>query len=203
LPNDRPDASVYWIIRNMGADSLRAINDAVVRRLAGAQSYQRGVDYFSHGHVESLENRGGSVHAVVRGTQDYTVTLTSDDGVLDYLCDCPVGSEGAFCKHCVAAALAWRNRAAGPAKPAGRGRAKELTLIDAGKILQAEDKDALVRMVLDWAKDDDRLRERLILYAARRSGPHTGAAAVRRAFEKAVRVAGRARVWPRGRQFGI
>jgi uncharacterized Zn finger protein len=187
-PHDRADASVYWIIRNMGADSSRAMNDAVIRRLAGAQSYQRGLDYFSHGHVESLEDRRGSVHAVVRGNQDYTVTLTADAGVLDYSCDCPVGSEGAFCKHCVAAALAWLNRAAGPAKPAGRGRAKKLTLIDAGKILHAEDKGALVRMVLDWAKDDDRLYERLIVYAARHSGPGTAAAAVRRAFEKAVRV---------------
>src|SRR5208282_98695 len=63
-----------------------------------------------------------------------------------------------------------------------------VTLADAGKILHAEDKSTLVRMVLDWAKDDDRLYERMILYAARRSGPDSGAAAVRRAFEKAVRV---------------
>ena len=166
----------------------RALNDAVIRRLAGAQSYQRGLDYFSHGHVESIEDRLGSVHAVVRGNQDYTVTLTADDGVPDYTCDCPVGIDGAFCKHCVAAALAWLDRAAGPAKPVGRGKAKEVTLADAGKILHAEDKSTLVRMVLDWAKDDDRLHERLILYAARRSGPDTGAAAVQRAFEKAVRV---------------
>ena len=61
-------------------------------------------------------------------------------------------------------------------------------LADAGKILQAEDHDKLVGMVLDWAKDDDRLRERLFLYAARRSGPDASAAAVERAFEKAVRV---------------
>jgi uncharacterized Zn finger protein len=165
----------------------RAMNDAVIRRLAGAQSYQRGVDYFSNGHVESLEERDLSVHAVVRGNQDYTVTLTADEGVLDYSCDCPAATGGAFCKHCVAVALAWlnRDRAVGPAS---RGRAKVVTLTDAGKILQAEAKDTLVRMVLDWAKDDDRLQERLILYAARRSGPDTGAAAARRAFEKAVRV---------------
>jgi hypothetical protein len=93
-----------------------------------------------------------------------------------------VGSDGAFCKHCVAAALAWLNLAAGPAKPAARGKTKELTLADAGKILHAEDKDTLVRMMLDWAKDDDRLHERLIVYAARRSGPDSGVAAVRRAF---------------------
>jgi uncharacterized Zn finger protein len=160
------------------------MNDAVIRRLGGAQSYQRGLDYFSNRHVESLEYHSGGVRAVVRGNQDYTVTLAADDGVLDYACDCPVGSDGTFCKHCVAAALAWLNRA----RSSDRGKAKEVTLADAGKILQAEDKDTLVRMVLDWAKDDDRLRERLILYAARRSGPETGAAAVRRAFEKSVRV---------------
>jgi len=156
----------------------RAMNDAVIRRLAGVQSYQRGLDYFSYGHVESLEDRDGSVHAVVRGNQDYTVALAADDGVLDYSCDCPVGTDGAFCKHCVAVALAWLNRATGPAR-SGRGKAKEVTLADAGKILQDVDKDTLVRMVLDWAKDNDRLHERLIVYAARRSGPDTGVAAVR------------------------
>lgn len=164
------------------------MNDAVIRRLAGAQSYQRGVDYFSHGHVESLEDRGDTIRAVVRGNQDYTVTLTAGDGVLDYSCDCPMGSDGAFCKHCVAAALAWLNRDAVPVKQSARRKTKELTLSDAGKSLRDEDKETLVRMVLDWAKDDDRLHERLILYAARRSGPDTGAAAVRRAFERAVRV---------------
>jgi len=169
-------------------DSLsQTMNEATIRRLAGAQSYQRGLDYFSHGHVESLEERAGSVEAVVRGSLDYTVTLAIDDGMPDYSCDCPVGSDGTFCKHCVAAALAWLNRANGAAKPSG-GKAKAVTLVDAGKILGAEEKDTVVRMVLDWAKDDARLRERLIVYAARRSGPDTGAAAIRQAFTKAVRV---------------
>lgn len=170
----------------MSSSFSRSVNDAVVRRLAGAQSYQRGLDYFSHGHVESLEATTDGVHALVRGNQDYTVALTADEGILDYSCDCPVGSDGAFCKHCVAAALAWLNRDAKPAKP--QRKAKELTLADAGKILQGEDKETLVRMMLGWAEDDDRLRKRLILYAARKSGPDAGTAAVRRAFEKAIRV---------------
>jgi len=168
--------------------SHRVMDDAVIRRLAGGQSYQRGLDYFSHGHVESLEDDGDTVRAVVRGNQDYTVTLEADDVSLEYSCDCPVGSDGAFCKHCVAAALAWLNRDAAPAQPSARRKTKELTLADAGKSLRDEDKETLVRMMLDWAKDDDRLHERLILYAARRSGPETGAAAVRRAFERSVRV---------------
>jgi uncharacterized Zn finger protein len=166
----------------------RAMTDAVVRRLGGTESYQRGLDYFSHGHVESLAEISGGVRAAVRGNQDYTVRLTADEGMLDYSCDCPVGSGGSFCKHCVAAALAWLNRAASPARPGSRRKTREVTLADVGKILQDEDKEVLVRSILDWAKDDHRLRERLILYAARRSGPETGAAAVRRSFEKAVRV---------------
>lgn len=72
--------------------------------------------------------------------------------MLDYSCDCPVGSDGAFCKHCVAAALAWLNRDAGAAKPASRHKTQEVTLADAGKILKGEDKEALVSMMLDWAR---------------------------------------------------
>jgi tetratricopeptide (TPR) repeat protein len=166
----------------------RAINDAVIRRLASGESYQKGQDYLSGGHVDALGENGGSVSAVVRGTHDYAVTLGADEGVLDYSCDCPLGSEGAFCKHCVAVALAWLNRTVGPVKPAARGKAKEMTLTGAKKILETEDKDTLIRMMFDWAKDDDRLHGRIIVYAARRSGPDSGAAAVRRKFEKAVRV---------------
>jgi uncharacterized Zn finger protein len=165
-----------------------ALNDAVIRRLAGTQFYERGLDYFSYGYVDSLEENAEGLRAVVRGNRDYTVTLTADEGVLDYSCDCPIGSDGLFCKHCVAAALAWLKRDPSAAKQPKRGKTKEFTLADAAKILKSEDPKTLVKMLLDWAKDDDRLRERLILYAARQSPTDTGVAAVRRAFEKAVRV---------------
>jgi tetratricopeptide (TPR) repeat protein len=105
-----------------------------------------------------------------------------------------VGVDGTFCKHCVAVALAWMNRQPQPLAPEHGGKAKrggirkEVTLADAGKFLNAEEKDTLIRMMLDWAKEDRGVRERLVLYAARRSGPGTSAAAVRRAFENAVRV---------------
>jgi hypothetical protein len=69
-----------------------------------------------------------------------------------------------------------------------RGNAKEVTLADVPSILQTEDKQTLVRMMLDWAQDDDRLHERLVLYAARRSGPESHTGAVLQAFENAVQV---------------
>ncbi|MGO9011917.1 MAG: SWIM zinc finger family protein [Bryobacteraceae bacterium] len=119
------------------AETLKqTITDAVLRRMAGEQSYRRGVDYFAHGHVESLDEDESGVEASVRGTQDYRVTLTLDEGVLDYDCDCPIGAEGTFCKHCVAAALAWRQQVAGESK--ARSKAKPLTLAEAAKLLERE-----------------------------------------------------------------
>lgn len=180
-----------------------ALTDAVIRRLAGEQAYRRGADYFTHGHVQSVEERGATVRSAVRGSDDYMVTLTAEDGVLNYSCDCPIGSDGEFCKHCVAAGLAWLNQANKTAKAPGRGKAKALTLDDVETILRAEGQETVIRMLLDWAKDDERLHDRLILYAARRSAPNGGADAVRRTFEKAVRVRGylsyrEAGAWARG-----
>ena len=88
----------------------RAICDADVRRIAGEQRYQKGLEQFSLGLVQSLEDRGDCVSALVRGDPDYAVTLAADHRVLDYSCDCPEGSDGVFCVHSVAAALAWLNR---------------------------------------------------------------------------------------------
>jgi len=167
-------------------DSPPLLNDDLIRDLAGARSYHRGAAYFSQGRVESLDDSRGGVRAVVNGTLDYAVMLKAAGDELDYSCDCPVGVDGAFCKHCVAAALAWINRAPEPRKT--RSKRKEPTIEDAGKFLQGEEKDALVRMILDWAKDDEKLYERLILYAGRRSGPDVAVAAASRAFQKAVRV---------------
>lgn len=187
----------------MASDLKGALNDAIIRRLAGTRSYQRGLDYYRQGQVESLDEEANGIRAVVCGTLDYTVILFADQATLDYSCDCPVGSEGAFCKHCVAAALAWLNRPPESAKSKGRGKAQEVTMADAARVLRAEDHEKLVQAVLDWAKDDDRLHERVLLYAARRSGSEAAAAVARRAFEKAVRVHNyvpyrEARSWARG-----
>lgn len=45
------------------------------------------------------------------------------------------------------------------------------TLEDVAEVLRAEDQEKLARLLLEWAKDDNRLHERLIQYAARRQWP--------------------------------
>ncbi|MBK7927663.1 MAG: hypothetical protein IPJ98_09250 [Bryobacterales bacterium] len=185
------------------SDLFVALNDAVVRRLAGERSYQRGEDYYQDGCVETLEKVADGIRAVVCGTRNYEVKLTSDEGVLDYSCECPHASEGAFCKHCVATALAWLRGGAELAGPKDRRQMPAVTLLDAEKALLAEDHGAFVRMVIDWAIQDERLQERLLQFAARRSGPEAGVDSARQSFKKAVRVHGfvpyrEANGWARG-----
>ncbi|WP_066884089.1 SWIM zinc finger family protein [Carbonactinospora thermoautotrophica] len=71
------------------------------------QYYKRGVRYFEQGRVDHLEPGGDGVYAVVTGQDAYQVRLWWEDGRLAGECDCPVGADGWFCKHCVAAGLAW------------------------------------------------------------------------------------------------
>ena len=57
-------------------------------------------------------------------------------------------------------------------------KTKAVNFADAGQHLLQENKEALVQLILDWAKDDGLLQERLIFYAARQSGPGAAAGAV-------------------------
>lgn len=77
--------------------------DEHLRALAGPKSYQRGTGYLDA--VADLRVVPGGVRAIVHGTEPYGVRLLSEDGRLTGTCDCPVGAEGAFCKHCVALGL--------------------------------------------------------------------------------------------------
>jgi len=85
--------------RQLTAQSLRA--------LAGNTIYARGEGYFQDGTVLSLSNRNGKLRATVAGTDNYRVTLWPGQNGLNYQCDCPMGEDGACCKHVVAAGLAW------------------------------------------------------------------------------------------------
>lgn len=141
------------------------LNDAALNRYAGPRSFQRGADYYRHGHVESVHPVADGCRAAVRGQRTYRVIFSLIRGALDHGCDCPRGLEGAFCKHCVAAALAWRNSA--EPLPAS----KPLTLKDAGKALTAMRSADIVKLLLEWAKEDGGLKQRLLQLAADARSP--------------------------------
>src|SRR5690348_10515287 len=92
--------------------------------MADAGSLERGADYVARGRVHGLAHDGEVVVAEVVGRRRYRVRLWVEDGELAYVCTCPVGEDGRFCKHCVAVGLTWvdtRTSAAVPGSPRNRG----------------------------------------------------------------------------------
>ena len=160
-----------------------------LRRLAGAATFARGGDYASCGKVRILVEEPDSVTAGVQGTDKYDVRLWLAGSELEYTCTCPVGRDGAFCKHCVAVAIAWLGR---HDEDAGERSVKpSTTMDDVRAYLRGLGTDALVDLVTDQAKEDERLHRRLLMEAAKKTpagGPDL--ATYRASIDHAVEIHG-------------
>jgi uncharacterized Zn finger protein len=138
-----------------------------LRRLAGARSFERGENYFDSGQVHALAEFEGTIAARVSGTRDYRVKLWAGAGDLESSCTCPVGTDGAFCKHCVAVGLAWLAQG-GATGARSRKRVKSsVSMKDVRGYLAGQRQDTLVAMLMEQAMDDERLRRGLLLKAAK------------------------------------
>ena len=147
------------------SDRLSSVlNEAVIERLASPRSFGRGAGYFQEGRVGPLRASAGCVSATVQGAEDYAVKLHAKEDSLRFSCSCPVGTDGEFCKHCVAVALSWLDDQglSGP------------TLDDARAYLQTLPPDSLVELLIEHAHEDERLARRLLLMTTR---PQQGASA--------------------------
>lgn len=135
------------------------LDRSALRALAGRRSYERGEDYFEAGCVDRFVIEGDVLLATVLGTQPYRVELRPGEQALEHSCTCPIGREGAFCKHCVAAGLAFLNAEAG-----GRsGRPAPPSLAEIRARLGELDREALASLLLEQAERDERVLERLRL----------------------------------------
>lgn len=152
------------------------LNVRHLRQLAGERSFARGTDYFHRGCVSELRHSQGKLVATVKGTSDYTVGLWADEEDLRYSCTCPLGEEDHFCKHCVAAALAWIET---------DHRHSENNL---RSFVERMEKNQLVEIVLREAEDNERLHNYLSLEAARQKPAGVDLAAYRRLIKKAIRI---------------
>jgi uncharacterized Zn finger protein len=184
--------------QSMPSDMAEAnrLNDVLtrnaLRQLAGARSFERGKDYFKMGQVTCVVEHAGKLTATVQGTEDYSVDIFVCGGALEYDCTCPVGGDGAFCKHCVAAGLAWL---ANSSKSTCTRKTRTtdtpaVTLDDARAWLVKQEKSKLVEMLLDQAAADAHLRERLLLQAAKGRGKGANVTVVRQALDRATRTRG-------------
>ena len=160
------------------------LNEQILRRLASAESFRRGEDYFTNGSVASLREDRGAIVANVLGTKPYGAKLWADGKTLAYSCTCPYADDGEFCKHLVAVGL---SALAGTLKPVKSRRKPKLTMRDVRAYLEGEQKGALVQMLLERADSDDALRDQLLLRTAKTlhaGGPDL--AALKEAIDSAV-----------------
>lgn len=95
----------------MKRSKVHALNDVIgktrLQAEAGERGYARGAAYFESGAVTDLVVSDETINARVTGSDEYAVQLWNDRGELGYSFTCPVGDDGVFCKHGVAAGLAW------------------------------------------------------------------------------------------------
>lgn len=137
-------------------------SEADIRRTADSTSFVRGQGYRAGGRVRELSVTESTATAVVDGGRRYRVELAYSGSRLVGKCDCPMGAEGVFCKHCVASALLWLELSddeteAVVADPA----ASESTDSDLRAFLLGQDPQRLVDELLRASEGDPLLRARL------------------------------------------
>ena len=90
--------------------NLPHITEDDIRAKVTGQSYDRGVDYYHDGTVESATIRGNQLFAEVQGSEwdPYQVGITFSGSDFTASCTCPY-DWGGYCKHVVAALLTVSN----------------------------------------------------------------------------------------------
>lgn len=133
------------------------VSRSTVRKLADARSFERGERYFAAGQVRRVTVSGSTVNATVDGTRTYRVRLDVTRAGLRGSCSCPYGADGVFCKHCVAASLAWLEQGGEVGDPPRKPLSdKRLRLF-----LRGCEQEWLIDQLLTAAKSDRVLRARL------------------------------------------
>lgn len=178
--------------KNPGSDLAAILTRDRLIEMADERSFSRGTAYATEERVHQLLTSHDSVSATVSGTERYRVSLWAEGPELEYSCTCPWAAEGNFCKHCVAVGLVWLTRrgneptSGGP--DGGKSGRQAMTLDDVRSMLMAEDKDYLVKLVMEQVQADERLGDRLLMRAAMRSDAGPRVATLRKVLSDAFRV---------------
>ncbi len=172
-------------------DSLKKrVSRQTLLRLAGHTYFKRGEAYFAEDRVRDLVEDDGLLMASVQGTSRYRVKLWVEDTDIAYSCSCPLGVDGAFCKHCVAAGLAWLEETTEVPQKNREAKKHKLTMNDVRTYLSGRDKKALVDLLLEQANKDTHFRNRLLLRVARDGQESLDLEPFRVAIAEATRIRG-------------
>lgn len=86
---------------------MKSLSETTFKTLAGDTAYKSGLDYYNDGRVIELSITDANIQAQVNGSETYAVTLIHTNKVFEGSCSCPASDNFDFCKHCVAASLAY------------------------------------------------------------------------------------------------
>ncbi len=108
------------------ADALSTLSDRGLRRLLGARTFLRGLDYEKRKVVEGVSIDQSTAHCTVKGSdaEPYDVSIRLGGEGITSSCNCPAFKKtGQHCKHVAALLITVRNKArsklARPPAPAG------------------------------------------------------------------------------------
>ena len=98
------------------SDALSTLSDRGLRRLLGARTFLRGLEYFRRRVVEDINIGDMSANGVVRATdsEPYPVTVELTPDGIKSQCSCPAYAKGGqHCKHVAALLITVRDQARG------------------------------------------------------------------------------------------
>ena len=154
---------------------------------AGDRAFERGADYFADGYVVGLKQNNAAIQATVRGTYYYRVRLWAEADQLAARCNCPVGRDGVFCKHCVAVGLAWLDQRIQTGGVKRRQTRRGVTDEQIRAHLLSQDKSSLVKLLMHNAERDSDFRDRLVSATVQRGVKSPDLRALRASIDKAIR----------------
>lgn len=162
-----------------------------LKGIADTAYFARGKHYYDQNRVQWLDEDEEGVNARVRGTRDYTVQLWEEDDKIRYNCDCPIGQDGEFCKHCVAVALAWLGEVESqPARPGEAPPKRHGAIEDIRDYLASLEPNQLIDLIVNACRRDDRMREKLSLAARGRGDLHAAIKTWKEALKRATATRG-------------
>lgn len=115
-----------------------------------------------------------------------------EEGELGGECTCPYGQEGEFCKHCVAAGLAYLEGSE-KSRQMDHGRAKSSkkevpSMDDLRRFLRKQTVNDLVEILMNQAMDDEKLLSRLMMKLSRSDKKKVNLSAFRQAIDQATAI---------------
>jgi uncharacterized Zn finger protein len=164
FPVEEHDVHPYAHQNTLSEEStmtLPRVTEAIIHQYSSDESFERGREYYRHGAVLSLVQRGQVLHAEVQGSDvlPYRVQCAfHPDGTVSATCTCPY-DWGGWCKHIVATCLATIQE---PERIEGRPALEEL--------LSGLDRKRLRTLVLTLAEHDPTLTEVIEQFVGEPSG---------------------------------